>query len=63
MKCVTDSCFLQARDGEEGLDPADSEESLLDLISNYGQKADAKGEAAGTKEEAKKSGKGKGGEK
>lgn len=53
----------QARDGEESLDPSVQEESLLDLIANYGQEAEAKGEAAGSKEAATKSGKGKGGEK
>ncbi|KAF1352175.1 hypothetical protein BDV97DRAFT_348904 [Delphinella strobiligena] len=53
----------EARDGEESLDPSVQEESLLDLIANYGQEAEAKGEAAGSKEAATKSGKGKGGEK
>lgn len=53
----------QARDGEEGLAPQESQESLLDLISNYGQDAEQKGEAAGTTEPKQKSGKGKGGEK
>lgn len=38
-------------------------ESLLDLISGYGQEAEKKGEAAGTTEPKQKSGKGKGGEK
>jgi len=33
------------------------------LISDFGQQAEAKGEAAGVKEEAKSSGKGKGGQK
>lgn len=51
---------LQAREGEES---QEEDESLLDLISGYGKKADAKGEAAGTKDEAKSSGKGKGGQK
>lgn len=35
----------------------------MDLISGYGQQAEKKGEAAGVKEVAKKSGKGKGGQK
>ena len=39
------------------------DESLLDLISGYEQDAEAKGEAAGVREEKMKSGKGKGGEK
>lgn len=38
------------------------DESLLDLISGYGQEAEAKGEAAGVREQKVKSGKGKGGE-
>lgn len=53
----------QAREGEEGLDESQSEESLLDLISGYGQDAAAKGDAAGSQQEAVRSGKGKGGEK
>lgn len=57
------SCDLQAREGEESLAPEESPESLLDLISGYGQEAEAKGEAAGEKEPKKKSGKGKGGQK
>ena len=51
------------RDGEEALAPEESQDSLLDLISNYGNEADADGKAAGKKEEAKSSGKGKGGQK
>jgi hypothetical protein len=51
------------RDGEEALAPEESEDSLLDLISNYGNEAEAEGKAAGKKEEAKSSGKGKGGQK
>lgn len=51
------------RDGEEALTPQESEESLLDLISNYGNEAEAEGKAAGKKEEAKSSGKAKGGQK
>jgi hypothetical protein len=51
------------RDGEEALAPEESEDSLLDLISNYGNEAEAEGKAAGKKEEAKPSGKGKGGQK
>ncbi|CAK4030703.1 54S ribosomal L36, mitochondrial [Lecanosticta acicola] len=53
----------EAREGEEALKPAESQESLLDLISSVGKKAEKKGEAAGVREPAKKSGKGKGGEK
>lgn len=53
----------EVRDGEEALDPTEQEDSLLDLISSYGQEAEAKGDAAGTTEEAKSSGKGKGGQK
>ncbi|KAK5126272.1 hypothetical protein LTR85_010507 [Meristemomyces frigidus] len=53
----------EAREGEETLDQSQQDESLLDLISSYGQTAEKKGEAAGVTEEAKKSGKGKGGQK
>lgn len=53
----------EAREGEEGLAPEQAGDSLLDLISGYGQEAEAKGEAAGSTEPKKKSGKGKGGEK
>jgi len=53
----------QAREGEEALDEAQQDESLLDLIAGYGQTAEKKGEAAGKKEEKKSSGKGKGGQK
>ena len=51
------------REGEEALDRSQQEESLLDLISGYGQSAEKKGEAAGIREQAVKSGKGKGGQK
>ncbi|CAD0106530.1 unnamed protein product [Aureobasidium uvarum] len=51
------------RDGEEALAPEEAEDSLLDLISNYGNEAEAGAKAAGKKEEAKSSGKGKGGQK
>jgi len=53
----------QAREGEEALDQSEQDESLLDLISGFGQTEEKKGKAAGVKEEAKKSGKGKGGQK
>ena len=53
----------QAQDGEEKLDQSQQDESLLDLIAGYGQTAEKKGEAAGVVQEAKKSGKGKGGQK
>ncbi|GAB7357479.1 hypothetical protein MBLNU459_g0016t1 [Dothideomycetes sp. NU459] len=53
----------EAREGEDSLEPQEQDESLMDLISNYGQQADAKAEAAGTKDEPKASGKGKGGQK
>jgi len=54
---------VQASEGEEAVRQAQQEESLLDLISGYGQPEEKKGKAAGVKEEAKKSGKGKGGQK
>lgn len=60
----TDAQFLsQVREGESPLAPEQSGDSLLDLISGYGQEAEKKGEAAGSSEAKKKSGKGKGGEK
>ncbi|CAD0085764.1 unnamed protein product [Aureobasidium mustum] len=61
------ACFAdmhnRRRDGEEALTPEESEDSLLDLISNYGNEAEADDKAAGKKEEVKSSGKGKGGQK
>lgn len=54
---------MQARDGEEGVSRERQDESLLDLISGYGQDAEKKGEAAGVREDKVKGGKGKGGEK
>jgi hypothetical protein len=51
------------RDGEEAVAPQDAQDSLLDLISDYGNQAEAQGKAAGKKEEAKSSGKAKGGQK
>jgi hypothetical protein len=53
----------QVREGEVALKPEQGADSLLDLISGYGQEAKKKGEAAGTTESKQKSGKGKGGEK
>jgi len=55
--------YSQVREGEEALKPEQGADSLLDLISGYGQDAQKKGDAAGTTEPKKKSGKGKGGEK
>lgn len=46
----------QEQDGRE-------EDNLMDLISGYGQEAEAKGEAKGTREGKEKSGKRKGGER
>lgn len=47
----------EARDGEEGIQKGEGaaaqEESLLDLISGYGQEAEKKGEAKGKRERAK----------
>ncbi|KAK4497220.1 hypothetical protein PRZ48_011670 [Zasmidium cellare] len=53
----------EAREGEESVPRERQEESLLDMISSVGQEAEKKGKAAGKREEAKKSGKGKGGQK
>ena len=55
--------ILKVREGKEAVKPEQGADSLLDLISGYGQEAQKKGEAAGTTEPKKKSGKGKGGEK
>lgn len=46
------------REGEMG-----EEDNLMDLISGYGREAEAKGEAAGVRQEKEKSGKGKGGQR
>lgn len=54
---------MQARDGEEKLEEGSPQDSLLDLISGYGNDAEEKGDAAGVKEAAKSSGKRKGGQK
>jgi len=56
-------CLPQVREGEEELDQSQSQDSLLDLISGYGNEAEAKGNAAGVKEDKKSSGKRKGGQK
>lgn len=53
----------EAREGEEGRSRQSQEESLLDMISSVGKEAEKKGKAAGKREEAVKSGKGKGGQK
>ena len=41
----------------------EEEDSLLDLISGYGQEAESKGEAQGVRDEKSRSGKGLGGER
>lgn len=52
-------------DGREegGDEKGEQEDNLMDLISGYGQEAEAKGEAAGVRQEKEKSGKRKGGER
>lgn len=55
-------------DGEEGEEEVEgrghlSEDNLMDLISGYGQEAEKKGEAAGSRKVKERSGKGKGGER
>lgn len=55
--------YFQAREGEDALELSHQNESLLDLIAGYGQESEKEGNAAGVREEAKKSGKGKGGQK
>lgn len=56
------------KDGEEGEEEMEGkgemgEDNLMDLISGYGQEAEVKGEAAGSRKAKEKSGKGKGGER
>ena len=41
----------------------EEEDNLMDLISGYGQEAEAKGEAKGVRESKERSGKGNGGER
>ncbi|KAK5009845.1 hypothetical protein LTR39_004846, partial [Cryomyces antarcticus] len=52
----------EAKEGVDGVSPPPPDESLMDLISGYGQGAEAKGEAKSVRKEAVKSGKGKGGQ-
>lgn len=56
---LTDAA-LQVREGEDAFPPEEAEDSLLDLISGYGQQAEAKGDAKGTRQEAPKAAGGKG---
>ncbi|KAI9666549.1 MAG: hypothetical protein M1821_004485 [Bathelium mastoideum] len=51
----------EVREGEEKA--TDRDESLLDLISGYGQEAEKQGQAKGAREPIQKSGKGTGGKK
>ena len=51
----------ELRDGEE--ETAETDESLLDLITGYAQQAEPKGTAKGVKESKGKSGSRKGGER
>ncbi|MCJ1254752.1 hypothetical protein MMC24_002568 [Lignoscripta atroalba] len=54
----------EGEEGKEGEEEArDGDESLLDLISGYGQQAEAEGSAEGVRESKEKSGKRKGGER
>ncbi|KXS99397.1 hypothetical protein AC578_8138 [Pseudocercospora eumusae] len=53
----------EGRDGDDALSPHEEEQGMLDMISTFGQKAEKKGKAKGSTQPAKKSGKGKGGEK
>ena len=56
-----------AEEGEEEAeqvqDGREEDDNLMDLISGYGQEAEAKGEAMGVREGKERSGKGKGGER
>ncbi len=70
-----DASRMQERDevvdreeGEEGEEEVEGrggmgEDNLMDLISGYGQEAEEKGEAAGSRKAKERSGKGKGGER
>ena len=60
--CVL-TCTVCVIQGEQVHDESQSDDSLLDLISGYGQAAEKSGTAAGVKEEKKSSGKRKGGQK
>ena len=57
----------KVREGEEAVDgegeEEEAEESLLDLISGFGQEAESAGTAKGVREGKERSGKGKGGER
>lgn len=49
-------------EGEEG-EKGEQEDSLMDLISGFGQEAEKEGKPTGLRENKEKSGKGKGGER
>ena len=53
----------EEREGEVEERGQMGEDNLMDLISGYGQEAEEKGEAAGSRKEKERSGKGKGGER
>lgn len=53
----------EVEEGDSQGEDARQEDNLMDLISEYGAEAPARGEAKGVKEGKEKSGKGKGGER
>ena len=53
----------EEREGEVAERRDVEEDNLMDLISGYGQEAEKKDEAAGSRKTKEKSGKGKGGER
>ena len=60
LPCLTANRCLQGAEGEEQPDDSQSQDSLMDLISGYGQE---QGKSAGVLADKKSSGKGKGGQK
>ena len=67
-----DASKMQERDEDVGREEGEEEvegrgemgeDNLMDLISGYGQEAEKKGEAAGSRKAKERSGKGKGGER
>ena len=50
-------------DHENGIEGKEADDNLMDLISAYGQEAEAKEEAMGVRAGKERSGKGKGGER
>ena len=60
---VKEEDLEEADEGEEREGNGEQEDSLMDLISGFGQEAEKEGTSTGVKESKEKSGKGKGGER